>query len=198
MYTKNSSISPDAGTSLTERMNWPHIRMTQRHQLPESVVQPRTTEQTAALMRLCHEHRLPIVLHGSGTNLSASTVPVRGGIMHNLSRMNRIREIDEQNLTCSGEPGVITADIHRSVGRKDLFYPPDPGGMHVSTIGGNIAQGAGGLRGLEYGITWDYVMGLELVLSDESVIGTGGKSVKDVAGYDVSQSIGDPVAPLRS
>lgn len=153
--------------------------------LPDVVVQPRTTTEVAAIMRLCHQHGIPVIARGSGTNLSASTTPVGGGLVLNLSRMNRIVEIDEHNLTCTVEPGVVTADIHRAVEAKGLFYPPDPGSMHVSTIGGNIAQGAGGLRGLKYGVTRDYVIGLELVLADGTVLETGGKNVKDVAGYDL-------------
>lgn len=157
--------------------------------LPDVVVQPRTTDEVAAIVKLCYEHRIPVVPRGSGTNLSASTTPVRGGLVLNLSRMNRIVEIDVDNLTCTVEPGVVTAELHRAVEAKGLFYPPDPGSMHVSTIGGNIAQGAGGLRGLKYGVTRDYVIGLELVLSDGTVIETGGKNVKDVAGYDMTRLV---------
>jgi len=155
--------------------------------VPDAVVQPGSTAEVAAILRLCHQHRIPVVPRGSGTNLSASTTPIAGGVVLNFARMNRILEIDEENLTCTVEPGVITGEVHRAVEAKGLFYPPDPGSMHISTIGGNIAQGAGGLRGLKYGVTRDYVMGLELVLADGTVIETGGKNVKDVAGYDLTR-----------
>ena len=142
---------------------------------PDAVVRPASRDEVAAVMKLCHEHRIPVVTRGSGTNLSASTTPVGGGIVLNMTRMNRIVEIDAENLTCTVEPGVLTAAVHRAVEAQGLFYPPDPGSMHISTIGGNIAQGAGGLRGLKYGVTRDYVMGLELVLPTGEVLETGGK-----------------------
>lgn len=156
---------------------------------PDAVVRPASRDEVAAVMKLCHEHRIPVVTRGSGTNLSASTTPVGGGIVLNMTRMNRIVEIDAENLTCTVEPGVLTAAVHRAVEAQGLFYPPDPGSMHISTIGGNIAQGAGGLRGLKYGVTRDYVMGLELVLPTGEVLETGGKNVKDVAGYDLTRLI---------
>src|SRR5680860_1350174 len=100
-----------------------------------------------------------------------------------MTRMNKILEIDEENLTATVEPGVITLDLAGAVAARGLFYPPDPGSQKVSTIGGNVAENAGGLRGLKYGVTRDYVMALEAVLMDGSHLMTGGKAVKDVAGY---------------
>lgn len=157
--------------------------------MPDAVVRPATRDEVAAVLKLCHTERIPVITRGSGTNLSASTTPVGGGIVLNMTRMNRILEIDADNLTCTVEPGVFTAAVHRAVEAQGLFYPPDPGSMHVSTIGGNIAQGAGGLRGLKYGVTRDYVLGLELVLPTGDVVETGGKNVKDVAGYDLTRLI---------
>ncbi|MCP3176876.1 FAD-binding protein [Desulfuromonas sp. KJ2020] len=153
------------------------------HHLPEVVVYPTSTEQVLAAMEIAAREGLPLVPRGSGTGLSGGSVPVRGGMVLTLTRMNRILEIDEENLTATVEPGVITLDLFNAVAAKGLFYPPDPGSQKISTIGGNVAENAGGLRGLKYGVTRDYVMGLKGILPDRSLITTGGKSVKDVAGY---------------
>ncbi|MCL6549097.1 MAG: FAD-binding protein, partial [Alicyclobacillus sp.] len=119
--------------------------------------------------------------------LSAGTVPVDGGLVMVMTRMNRILELDEENLTVTFEPGVITADLHRFVEARGLFYPPDPGSMRISTMGGNIAECAGGLRGLKYGVTKDYIIALEAVLANGELLRTGGKNAKDVAGYDLTK-----------
>ncbi len=153
------------------------------HHLPEVVVYPTTSEQVVAAMQIAIEEGLPVVPRGSGTGLSGGSVAVKGGMVLTLTRMNRLLEIDEENLTATVEPGVITLDLFGAVAAKGLFYPPDPGSQKISTLGGNVAENAGGLRGLKYGVTRDYVMGLKGVLPDLSLIATGGKSVKDVAGY---------------
>ncbi len=153
------------------------------HHLPQVVVYPKTTEEVISAMEIACREGLPIVPRGSGTGLSGGSVPVRGGMVLGLTRMNRILEIDEENLTATAEAGVITLDLFNAVAARGLFYPPDPGSQKVSTLGGNVAENAGGLRGLKYGVTRDYVMALKGVLPDLSVISTGGKSVKDVAGY---------------
>lgn len=155
---------------------WPHV-----------VVYPQTTEQVQALMKVAHREKIPVISRGSGTNLGASAVPVQGGIVMVFTRMNKILEIDEKNLTVTVQPGVITRQLHDAVEAHSLFYPPDPGSMAISTIGGNIAQGAGGLRGLKYGTTTDYVLGLEAVLANGDIIRTGGKLTKNVSGYDVTR-----------
>ncbi|MBE3598605.1 MAG: FAD-binding protein [Limnochordaceae bacterium] len=154
--------------------------------VPDAVVFVRSTEQVQEVVRLARRHRLPVIARGSGTNLSGGTVPVSGGIVVAFARMNRILEIDEANLTVTVEPGVLTAQVHQAVEERGLFYPPDPGSMAISTIGGNVAENAGGLRGLKYGVTGDYVMGLEAVLASGELVRTGGKNVKDVAGYDLT------------
>lgn len=153
------------------------------HHLPEVVVYPTTTEQLIAAMEIAEREGLPLTPRGSGTGLSGGSVPVKGGMVLSLTRMNRILEIDEENLTATAEAGVITLDLFNAVAAKGLFYPPDPGSQKISTLGGNVAENAGGLRGLKYGVTRDYVMALKGVLADRSLIATGGKSVKDVAGY---------------
>src|SRR5699024_4415124 len=155
--------------------------------LPDAVVTPRHTEDVKAIVNVCANYRVPIVPRGSGTNLCAGTTPLKGGIVLLFTKMNRIIEIDEENLTMTVQPGVYTKDIHDAAEAVGLFYPPDPGSMHVSQIGGNISENSGGLRGLKYGVTRDYVLGLEIVLPNGEIIQTGGKLAKDVAGYDLTR-----------
>ncbi|WP_139488224.1 FAD-binding oxidoreductase [Brevibacillus dissolubilis] len=155
--------------------------------MPDAVVMPGSTEEIAAILKIANARRIPIVPRGSGTNLCGGTVPVEGGIVMNTNRLNKIREIDQDNLTASFGPGVITADLHAAVERLGLFYPPDPGSMRISTMGGNVAECAGGMRGLKYGVTKDYIMGLELVLPTGEILHVGGKNAKDVAGYDLTK-----------
>jgi glycolate oxidase len=153
--------------------------------LPGVVLLPSCAEEVAAIMRRCAEAGVCVTPRGSGTNLSGGSLSA-GGVVVQTSRMNRIVEIDEENLTATVEPGVITSALHRAVESRGLFYPPDPGSMNISTMGGNVAENSGGLRGLKYGVTADYVMGLETVLADGEVLRTGGKAVKDVAGYSLN------------
>jgi glycolate oxidase len=155
-------------------------------QLPDVVVLPVSTEEVAAIMTIASKHKVPVCTRGAGTNLSAGTVPgPEGGIVLSLNRMNKILEIDQENLTATVQAGVITAKLHQAVEALGLFYPPDPGSMATSTLGGNVAFSSGGLRGLKYGVTKDYVMGMAVVLVDGRVLRAGGKNVKDVAGYDL-------------
>ncbi|MDY0404394.1 glycolate oxidase subunit GlcD [Virgibacillus sp. 179-BFC.A HS] len=155
--------------------------------MPDAMVAPRNKTEVAAIVKLCNDHRIPIIARGSGTNLCAGTTPASGGIVLTFKHMNRILEIDEENLTMTVEPGVFTKDIFDTAQEIGLFYPPDPGSMHISQIGGNISENSGGLRGLKYGVTRDYVLGLEVVLPNGEIIRTGGKLAKDVAGYDLTR-----------
>ena len=154
-------------------------------QRPRVVVFPRNSEQVAAVLKLARAERAPVVTRGSGTGLSGGSVPVPGALVLCLVEMNRVLELDERNLTLHVEPGVITQKIFELADAAGLFYPPDPGSMKISTIGGNVAENSGGLRGLKYGVTRDYVMGLEVVLADGSICWLGNKCVKDVAGYNL-------------
>ncbi|WP_051331160.1 FAD-binding oxidoreductase [Aneurinibacillus terranovensis] len=155
--------------------------------MPDAVVMPSSVEEIAAILKVANEYRIPITSRGSGTNLSGGTVPVDGGIVLLTTRLNQLREIDQENLTATFGPGMITADLHKAVESMGLFYPPDPGSMRISTMGGNVAECAGGMRGLKYGVTKDYIMGLKAVLPTGEVIRVGGKNAKDVAGYDVTK-----------
>ncbi|OQP16611.1 glycolate oxidase subunit GlcD [Geobacillus zalihae] len=171
----------------TGRLVYSYDATPQFQSLPDAVIAPRNTKEVAEIAKICNEYRIPIVPRGSGTNLCAGTCPIEGGIVLLFNHMNRILEIDEENLTATVQPGVVTLDLAKAVEEKGLFYPPDPGSMKISTIGGNISENSGGLRGLKYGVTRDYVLGLEVVLANGDVIRTGGKLAKDVAGYDLTR-----------
>jgi glycolate oxidase len=153
--------------------------------LPDAIVRPATKEQIAQIVTLANEQSFHIVPRGAGTGLSGGSIPVQDSIVLDMSRWNRILEIDTENLTAWVEPGVITSQLHQEVEKLGLFYPPDPGSMNICTIGGNVAENSGGLRGLKYGVTKNYVMGMEVVLPNGGIIQCGGKTVKDVAGYNL-------------
>ena len=155
--------------------------------MPDLVVEPSSTDEVSAIMKLANEHEIPVIARGMGSGLAAGTVPFGGGLVMPLNRMNRILEIDRENMTATVEAGVITIDLQNAVEALGLFYPPDPSSIKHSTIGGNIACNAGGPRCLKYGVTGNYVMGLTVVLADGRVIRNGGKTIKNVTGYNFSQ-----------
>ncbi|HEY7472929.1 MAG TPA: FAD-linked oxidase C-terminal domain-containing protein [Gemmatimonadota bacterium] len=152
-------------------------------QSPAAVVIPRDAREVAAILALANEERFAVVPRGAGTGLSGGAVPTESSVVLLFPTWNRVQEIDVANGTAWVEPGVVTADLHKAVEAEGLFYPPDPGSMRVCTVGGNVAENAGGLRGLKYGVTKDYVRGLEAVLPTGEWVRLGGKAVKDVAGY---------------
>jgi glycolate oxidase len=154
-------------------------------QMPGVVVFATTPEQAVGILRLANDTNTPVVTRGSGTGLSGGSVPVPDCLVLCLARMDRILELDRANLTLLSEAGATTQAISDAAASADLFYPPDPGSMKISTIGGNVAENSGGLRGLKYGITRNYVMGLEVVLPNGEILWTGNKCVKDVAGYSL-------------
>jgi len=154
-------------------------------QPPQAVVYVDDAEQIGALLKLANEQQFQIIPRGSGSGLSGGSVPIEDAVVMVLTRLNKILEIDEANLTALVEPGVITQTIHETVEARGLFYPPDPGSSKICTIGGNVAENSGGLRGLKYGVTKDYVMGLEVVLPNGEITWSGNKCVKDAAGYDL-------------
>jgi glycolate oxidase len=155
------------------------------NQMPGCVAFVTSTEQIAAVLKLANATRTPLVTRGSGTGLSGGSLPSADCIVMCTAKMNRILEVDRANLTMLVEPGVTTLQVADAAAAVGLFYPPDPGSMKISTIGGNVAENSGGLRGLKYGITRNYVMGLEVVLPDGEILFTGNKCVKDVAGYSL-------------
>ncbi len=154
-------------------------------QMPGCVAFARTVEQVSAVLRWANGAKVPIVTRGSGTGLSGGSVPVADGVVLCLVKMDRVLEVDQANLTLLCEAGTLTQTVSEAALKSGLFYPPDPGSMKISTIGGNVAENSGGLRGLKYGVTRNYVMGLEVVLPDGEVLWTGNKCVKDVAGYSL-------------
>lgn len=152
--------------------------------MPDIVIQAISTEEVAKVMKYAYENGIPVTPRGSGTGLVGAAVPLKGGIVIDLSRMNKIIELDEENLTLTLEPGVLLMDISKYVEEFDLFYPPDPG-EKSATIGGNISTNAGGMRAVKYGVTRDYVRGLEVVLPNGNVVELGGKVVKNSSGYSL-------------
>src|SRR5262249_49123080 len=144
-----------------------------------------SVSEVIAVLQLANETKTPVVTRGSGTGLSGGSLPVKDCIVLCTVRMNRILEVDRANLTMSVEPGVTTLQVADAAAAVGLFSPPDPGSMKISTIGGNVAENSGGLRGLKYGITRNYVMGLHVVLPNGELLTTGNKCVKDVAGYSL-------------
>lgn len=172
-------------TSLEHRIVYSYDATPTFSTLPDAVVIPKTADEISRILKLANEEGFAVIPRGSGTGLSGGVVPVPNSIVLLMNGWRKILEIDEENLTILVEPGVITAQIHQEVEKLGLFYPPDPGSMTISTIGGNVAENAGGLRGLKYGVTKNYVLGLEVVLPTGEIINVGGKNVKDVAGYNL-------------
>ena len=154
-------------------------------EMPGSVVFAVSTEQTSAVLKLANDTETPVVTRGSGPGLSGGSVPAADCIVLCTVKMGAILEVDAANLTMTVEPGVTTIQIAEAAEKAGLFYPPDPGSMKISTIGGNVAENSGGLRGLKYGVTRNYVMGMEVVLPDGEVMRLGNKCVKDVAGFSL-------------
>ena len=154
-------------------------------EMPGCVVFALSTDEISAVLKLANDTGTPVVTRGSGTGLSGGCVPSGDCIVLCTVKMERILEVDAANLTMTVEPGVTTIQIAEAAEKAGLFYPPDPGSMKISTIGGNVAENSGGLRGLKYGVTRNYVMGLEVVLPDGEVMWLGNKCVKDVAGFSL-------------
>lgn len=173
--------------SKTERLVYSYDATPNFQAMPDGVIKPKNTADVSEIVKICSQYGIPVVPRGSGTNLCAGTCPTEGGIVLLFTHMQDILEIDEDNLTMTVQPGVITQDLIQEAEEKGLFYPPDPSSMKTSTIGGNINENSGGLRGLKYGVTRDYVLGLEAVLANGDIIRTGGKLAKDVAGYDLTR-----------
>ena len=156
-------------------------------QRPLAVVLAINTDEVSRIVRWANETKTPLVTRGTGTGLSGGSVPTVGSVVLCLARFDKILELDRRNLTMMVEPGVTTQTIYDLADSAGLLYPPDPGSMKISTIGGNVANNSGGLRGLKYGVTKNYVMGFEIVLPNGDVMWVGNKCVKDVAGYSLRE-----------
>lgn len=154
---------------------------------PDAIALPRDAGQIESLVRLANQHKFPITPRGAGTGLSGGCVPIHGGLVVSTARLQRIIDVDRRDLIAVVEPGVVTANLQAKVAAEGLMYPPDPSSKNVSTLGGNIAENAGGPRGFKYGVTRDYVLGLEVVLPDGARLNTGGRTVKNVTGYDLTR-----------
>ncbi|MFW6179784.1 MAG: FAD-binding oxidoreductase [Desulfohalobiaceae bacterium] len=160
---------------------------TQKKSLPEAIIFPTTVEQISQVLELANQQHIPIVPRGAGSGMTGGSIPVQGGLALVLSGLNRILELDTKNLVAVVEPGVVTSELQHEAESYGLFYPPDPASMSFSTIGGNIAENSGGMRAVKYGVTKDYVLGLEVVLPNGQIVHTGSKCLKDVVGYNLTQ-----------
>ncbi|MBR5733916.1 MAG: FAD-binding protein [Desulfovibrionaceae bacterium] len=154
--------------------------------LPFAVCLPASTAEVSAVLKYCFSFGIPVTPRGAGSGMTGGSVPLYGGVVLSMQRMNAIESIDEENFVATVQPGVITTALHKAVEAKGLFYPPDPASMAFSTIGGNIAENSGGMRAVKYGVTASHVMGLEVVLPDGSVVHTGSKCIKDVVGINLT------------
>ncbi len=177
----------NVSVSAEDREKYSHDEVAELRHEPEAIVSVSSADEISRIMRLANEANFPVTPRGAGQGLSGGAVPVLGGVVLLLEKMNKILEIDQENLMATVEPGVITGDLHREVEALGLFYPPDPASLDSCSIGGNVAENAGGPRAVKYGVTRNYVSGLEAVLPSGEIVTMGGKLVKDVTGYDLMQ-----------
>lgn len=153
---------------------------------PDLVVRPMTTDEVSKILAIANEHHIAVTARGAASGRTGGSIPLQGGLSLSLDRMTKILELDEKNMMVTAEAGVRTIDLYNHCAAKGLFFPPDPASWKFSTIGGNVAENAGGMRAVKYGVTKNYVMGLEVVLADGTVLQTGGKAIKNVTGYDLT------------
>jgi glycolate oxidase len=175
-------------TELSERYSYSYDASFGEY-LPEVVIQPKTAQEIAALVKIANEYKVPVYPRGAATSLSGGSLAVKGGMLLDLSQFEKKLVIDRENLLAIVSPSVITGDIHKQAEEVGLFYPPDPSSSHVSTIGGNLLENSSGPKGLKYGTTKEYVIGLEVVTPTGEIIRTGGQTVKNVTGYDLTRLI---------
>ncbi len=165
--------------------DYDHDEMTEYgHFMPEAVIQALSTEEVSAVLKYCNEHNIAVTPRGSGTGLCGGCVAIHGGVVLSTEKMKRVLEVDRRNMTATVEPGVLLMEFPKALEGTGLFYPPDPG-EKTATMGGNAMTNAGGMRAVRYGVTRDYVLGMEVVLADGSVIHLGGKNVKNSSGYSL-------------
>ncbi len=176
----------NVSTAMTDKITHSYDATQEQH-LPDVVVYGSTTDEVSRIVKLANSHRVPILPRGAGSGFTGGSLPVQGGIVLVLTGMDRILDIDTENLTAEVEAGVVTAELQRQVEKLGLFYPPDPASKEFCTLGGNVAECAGGPRCVKYGVTKDYILGLEVVTPTGDVIRTGGKTLKNVVGYDLTK-----------
>ncbi len=160
---------------------------TRIERLPDALLMPKTREEVASILGIANSEKILVIPRGAGSGFAGGSVPVRGGIILSLQRMDQILEVNRNDFYIVAEPGVVTRNIQKAAEAEGLFYPPDPSSVNFCTIGGNISTGAGGARGVKYGTTKDYVMGLEVVLPTGDIISTGTRAPRSVAGYDLTR-----------
>jgi glycolate oxidase len=182
-----SVLGPEHFTSRCEDLITFGTDATKLRFMPDAVAFPGTPDEISRIFQLANQERFPVIPRGAGSGKSGGALPVEGGLILAMDRFNRILEIDERNLIARVESGVITAVFQEAVEKVDLFYPPDPASIHISTLGGNVAECAGGLRAVKYGVTRDYVLGLGAVLPTGEIIRTGVVTAKGVVGYDLTR-----------
>ncbi len=175
-------------TSKEERICYSYDA-TNQQLIPDAVLFPQSAEEISHVLRLANSEKFPVTPRGAGSGFSGGSLPVEGGVVLSLERMNHVLEIDSENLIAVVEPGVVNLDLQIEAERFGLFFPPDPSSLKFCTIGGNIAECAGGPRAVKYGVTRDYVLGLEVVLPTGEIIDTGVKTLKGVVGYDLTRLI---------
>jgi glycolate oxidase len=179
-------VGPDRATDSPEHLiAYSYDAYTEGY-CPEIVLFPVSTQEVSAIMKVADREGIPVTARGSGTNVAGESVPLRGGIVVCLTRMDKILSIDAKNLTATVQPGVINLDFQKAVEKVGMMYPPDPATWAVATLGGNVATNAGGPRTLKYGVTKDYLLGLTVVLANGDVLRTGGRTLKNVTGYNLT------------
>jgi glycolate oxidase len=187
LKTLASMLGPEHFTTRREDLMTFGTDATKLRFMPDAVAFPGTPEEISRIFQLANQERFPVIPRGAGSGKSGGALPVEGGLILAMDRFNRILEIDQHNLIARVESGVITAAFQEAVEKVDLFYPPDPASIHISTLGGNVAECAGGLRAVKYGVTRDYVLGLGAVLPTGEIIRTGVETIKGVVGYDLTR-----------
>ncbi|MCB0803047.1 MAG: FAD-binding protein [Flavobacteriales bacterium] len=174
-------------TNKEDRRKYDHDYTEDYHFLPSVVIIPSDVNQISAILKICNENCFPVTVRGAGTGLSGGALPIYGGVLLSMERFNQILDIDERNFQATVEPGLITQVFQEAVAEKGLFYPPDPASKGSCFIGGNLAENSGGPKAVKYGVTNDYVLNLEVVLADGSIIWTGANVLKNATGLNLTQ-----------
>jgi len=182
-----TELGNDAVITDKEHMICYSYDATRIERLPDALLMPKTREEVASILGIANSEKIPVIPRGAGSGFAGGSVPARGGIILSLQRMDKIIEVNRNDFYIVAEPGVVTRNIQKAAEAEGLFYPPDPSSVNFCTIGGNISTGAGGARGVKYGTTKDYVMGLEVVLPTGDIIFTGTRAPRSVAGYDLTR-----------